>query len=421
MENVAGNEPTAPWGRATLVAGKAAVQRWTIDGTKPSTRLVVGRELNSDWQVDSEGVSAAHFALHWNGQALWVVPIGGSFTQVNGEVLSEAMCVTRTTWVEFGGAVMIVDGSATQPEGPSLSRLEAAARQVDTAVALARGDRPSQATYAPTRIYVRAPGAPADAPLTAMFPAPPPSVSLELRVARSGLARPDLRATVIRPLGLGLPEQQASLAGPAAELPEPTLGAPALTARAADSAAERADAASPAGTGAFVGGLSLASDLLHVLALFKRRKVRLGLLLGSGLVVLALSLLGELRTSVVRARPLLPSESSAPSASAPSASTEPARAEPSRAAAALPQQPAAAPPRTPEGSSAAPEPELQPRVRAAGALLIAGRYEEALPAYAALAKETHQPVFDTIRKVLEQRLQLRCEQRESEGGEPCRQ
>jgi hypothetical protein len=405
VEREASLEPEQPWARATLVAGKAAVQRWTIDGKKSSARLVVGRDPQSDWVVDSDGVLPQHLALQWNGESLWLVPVGESFALVNGSLLSEPLCVRRTSWIEFGSAVMIVDASAARPPGPSLSRLEAAAQRIDVGVAANRGAVSAGATYAPTRVYQRA-GADAASPLMPAVAAPALD-SVDATLARS--ARAALSATVIAPLARICPELGDSAKPRAVEVPEPRLGKPLPAPERAE--AEPASLLASGPRPPFVRGVSLSADLRHVLRFLERHRVRLGLALGAALAVSTFFLPVQLPTPSVEVRP------TSAASPRPAASPPPSRgASPSG-----PAVPASAPPpQPPKAAEAQPSaPDFSRQLRIAAESLIAGRYEQALPAYAQLASATGQPVFETIQQVLERKLRARCEEREAQGGEPC--
>jgi hypothetical protein len=407
-------EPEQHWARATLVAGKAAVQRWTIDGTKSSARLVLGREPQSDWVIDSEGVLPQHLALQWNGEQLWVVPVGESFSLVNGSLLTEPLCVLRTTWLEFGSAVMILDASAARPAGPSLSRLEAAAERIDVGVAAERGAVLAGATYAPTRVYRRTEGDAAPPTTNAIDTTALGAVhATAVDAARSRAARAALSATVIAPLSRICPELGDSAESRTIEVPEPRLGKPLPVPERAE--AETASLALASGPRpSFVRGVSLSADMAHALRFLERRGVRLGLALGAALAVSTLFLPGLLQLPSIEPQRLARAASRRPGASPPSErgaspSGSVASAAP-KSAPAQPPKPAAAQP---------PAPDLSRQRRLAAEALIAGRYEQALPAYAELASATGQPVFETIQHVLERKLRARCEEREAQGGEPC--
>lgn len=399
MQCASSLEAEPHWARATLVAGKSNVQRWTIDSERPSARLVVGREAPSDWVIESDAMEAQHLALHWNGEQLWIIPLGESFTLVDGAVLSEPLCITRTTWVELGGAVMIVDASWGRSASPSLSRLEGAARRLDRE--RAGEGAAAGGTYAPTQIYRR------------------DAQHREALRGNSGAANPhsaqhdasSMNATVIASLAQLCEGAEGPARGVATQVAAPCLGAPARTPPQPHERDERTDPISdrPVSWRRSLREAFRRARRFPAPRRSRQRWVRLALMLGAGIAALPLIFAGELKTQVVRANQRV-QEGVAPSPA------ERANAETVHGLGAIEDEAT-----TPEGARRADGsiPVDRDELRRASELLIAGRYEQALPAYRHLQSATGERVYETILRVLERKLRERCEEREAQGGAPC--
>jgi hypothetical protein len=361
------------WARVTLVAGKAKVQRWSIDGSKQRARVVVGQDPSCDWHVEAEGVQAGHLALQWNGETLWVVALGEGKARMNGRPLQAPCQIVQTSWIDFGSAVMIAESSCSgrgEARGEAVGNLE---RQREVSMLL-------DVSHLQTNNHVPSAQA-ANTLATRIAPLPHHASNANLRAA---YVPGDIPAPVLGKGALGV----------VADERDRSHVAPAVTP-----------------TDKLWQNIQQQGHIGRVLRLLRRHRVRLRILATLASALLAVCLRAELRAMD---RPL---------ARATRAITEKRDTLETRPVSrGRPEQRAPAQASSSERRHGVPHalvPEMQARARRASELMFAGRREEALPLYQQLAAQTHEPVFGTIASVLARHVRERCEEREEAGGEPC--
>ena len=102
----------AAWARVRLLEGASRANLLHIDSGTPRAQLGVGARHGCGWQVDAAGVAPVHFELCWDGRRLWIgdTQRAGGVT-IDGAPLGGWQPVSGRSRIEFGGAVMLAEGS----------------------------------------------------------------------------------------------------------------------------------------------------------------------------------------------------------------------------------------------------------------------------------------------------------------------
>lgn len=76
-------------------------------------RVAVGSSPPANWVVEGPTVAPQHFEFYWDGLALWISPPQGGDVTVDGERVQTWRQLVGRCRLEFGGAAMLVETSAS--------------------------------------------------------------------------------------------------------------------------------------------------------------------------------------------------------------------------------------------------------------------------------------------------------------------
>ena len=102
------------WSRVQVAQGETAATIWDLAEGVPPTQLIVGCGQTAGWHVGAAAVAAEHFALYWDGLALFVHPVTADIF-VDGEKILGWRQLVGKCRVEFGHAAMTVESSHLVP------------------------------------------------------------------------------------------------------------------------------------------------------------------------------------------------------------------------------------------------------------------------------------------------------------------
>lgn len=114
MTGFAGPVPSPPhWARIQLVQGTSSAGLWDLSSQMNEARVAVGSSPPANWVVDGPSVAPQHFEFYWDGLALWISPPQGGDVTVDGERVQTWRQLVGRCRLEFGGAAMLVETSAS--------------------------------------------------------------------------------------------------------------------------------------------------------------------------------------------------------------------------------------------------------------------------------------------------------------------
>jgi hypothetical protein len=193
------------WARIQLVQGTSSAGLWDLSSHMNEARVAVGSMPPANWVVQGPTVAEQHFEFYWDGVALWISPPQGGEVTVDGERVQTWRQLVGRCRLEFGGAAMLVETSAS--------------------VAAVGAEQGAPAQQAPPPPPAPTPG----------YTGPPPPMAPGPSTARSLDAAPVLSSDAIQPLQ-GDSTQMLEMSDLAlAPLPSPSFGGVALGGAAASS------------------------------------------------------------------------------------------------------------------------------------------------------------------------------------------
>jgi hypothetical protein len=119
------------WAKARLVRGQSAGGVWEIDQQYPQARLGIGSDPGAGWSIQAPGVRPMHFEMYWDGKCLFVADtqrVGG--VTLNGKPVGAEWAQVRGRGeVAFGQAALAIEtsdsSSASAPDPVSAHRISA--------------------------------------------------------------------------------------------------------------------------------------------------------------------------------------------------------------------------------------------------------------------------------------------------------
>lgn len=101
------------WARIQLVQGSSDGGLFDLSSSVPEARVTVGSSAQAKWVVNGPTVEPLHFEFYWDGKALWISPPTAGDLTVDGERLNGWRQLVGRARIEFGGAAMLAETSAT--------------------------------------------------------------------------------------------------------------------------------------------------------------------------------------------------------------------------------------------------------------------------------------------------------------------
>lgn len=122
--------PTA-WARVRLLKGDSTGGLWDVSSDIAEARIAIGCDPRCGWIVNGSGVAPFHFEVYWDGSVLWAGnSAGADDVRLDGEPLGDWRPISGRARIEFGRAAMLVEASEAVP------RSSAVPQSRDSSVAL---------------------------------------------------------------------------------------------------------------------------------------------------------------------------------------------------------------------------------------------------------------------------------------------